>query len=117
MENIDIMLNRLSKSKFRSSFKLTKKMNEYISSKGIDVIEKHAEDFLSSRLRSYDPKIDGKQTPMKNHPVFIAQHATACCCRGCMEKWYHIPKTRDLTDEELDYFKQIIMKWIKSKMI
>lgn len=115
MKDIDIMLNKLSKSKFRSGFKLTRKMNDYITEKGIDVIEKHAEDFLSSRLKKYNPEIDGKQTPMKNHPVFIAQHATACCCRGCLEKWYQIPKTRDLTDEEIDYFKQVIMKWIISK--
>ena len=113
MEQIDSMLYKLSKSKFRSSFHLTKKMKEYIDEKGFELIEKHANDFINSRLKIYNPDIDGKQTPMKNHPVFIAQHATACCCRGCMEKWYHIPKTKELTEEEIEYFKSIVIEWIK----
>lgn len=116
MENIDVMLEKLNRSKFRNSFRLTKKMNDYIIDKGMDIIKSHTHDFLEKRLRVYNEATDGRQTPMKNHPVFIAQHATATCCRGCMEKWYHIPKTRDLTDEEIDYFQSLIMKWIDTKM-
>ncbi len=25
---------------------------------------------------------------MKGHPVFVAQHATATCCRECIRKWH-----------------------------
>lgn len=73
--NIDDVLNRLSNSKFRSNFKLKENDKIYINDKGIDKIESHAHDFILKRL---SPKIiinDGKQTPMKGHPVFIAQHA------------------------------------------
>lgn len=86
------IFERLSKSKFRSRFHLKDKDKKYIEEKGIDTIKKHAYDFINNRLSDVSKVIDGKQTPMRGHPVFIAQHATACCCRGCLEKWYHIPK-------------------------
>lgn len=86
------IFERLSKSKFRSRFRLKDKDKKYIEEKGIDTIKKHAYDFINNRLSDVSKVIDGKQTPMRGHPVFIAQHATACCCRGCLEKWYHIPK-------------------------
>ena len=79
------LFSRLAKSKFRSSFKLEKKEREYLQDKGFSVIEQHARDFVKERLAPALPKNDGKQTPMKKHPVFIAQHATATCCRKCLE--------------------------------
>ncbi len=49
---------------------------------------------------------------MKGHPVFIAQHATATCCRSCLYKWHHIEKEKELTKDEVDYIVNIIMEWI-----
>ena len=80
--------------------------------KGIDKIRSHAEDFISKRLAPADIPNDGKQTPMRGHPVFIAQHATATCCRGCLEKWHKIPKGKILTQAEQRYVVDIIMEWI-----
>lgn len=110
------IFERLSKSKFRSNFHLKNKDKKYIEEKGIDTIKKHAYDFINNRLSDVSKVIDGKQTPMRSHPVFIAQHATACCCRGCLEKWHHIPKGRLLTKKEIDYIANIIMKWINNEM-
>ena len=114
MENkIDIILDKLSKSKFRSSFHLRKYMIEYINDKGLEVINDHAYDFIKKRLV---PKIipnDGKQTPTKGHPVFIAQHATATCCRSCLYKWHHIEMNKELNDNEINYIVNLIMEWIK----
>ena len=77
------LFERLSKSTFRSRFHLSKKDKEYIAEKGLATIRKHAEDFVAKRLAPAVIPNDGKQTPMRGHPVFIAQHATGCCCRGC----------------------------------
>ena len=110
------MLEKLGKSKFRSSFHLNKQMKEYVLKKGINTIEKHAYDFIDERLRPAYPKGDGKQTPYKGHPVFIAQHATATCCRGCLYKWHHILKGVELTDSEINYIVGLIIKWIKKEM-
>lgn len=105
-------LDELSKSKFRSSFHLRKYMIDYINDKGLDKIKEHAYDFINIRLKPKDIPNDGKQTPMKGHPVFIAQHACACCCRGCLYKWHHIEKDKELSDEEVDYIVNLLMKWI-----
>lgn len=105
---------KLSKSKFRSSFKLKEKDIIYIKEKGLEKIEEHAYDFINKRLKDKNPKNDGKQTPMKGHPVFIAEHATATCCRGCLEKWHHINQNKELNEKEIDYIVKIIMKWIKN---
>lgn len=109
------IFERLAKSKFRSSFKLSNKDLEYIKNKGMAKIEEHAYDFIKKRLA---PKIilnDGKQTPMKGHPVFVAQHATACCCRSCLYKWHKISMNKELNNEEIDYIVNIIMAWIKKE--
>ena len=110
---IDNKLFCLSKSKFRSSFKLSKKLIDYIDKNGFDKIEEHAYDFIRKNISSAYPLNDGKQTPMKNHPVFIAQHACGCCCRECLEKWHNIPKGRELKENEITYLVALIIEWIK----
>ena len=110
---IDRLFYQLSKSKFRSRFHLTNKDKEYVQTKGIDVIRQHAFDFINERLRPCHLVNDGKQTPMRGHPVFIAQHATATCCRECLYKWHKISKNKELSEIEIDYIVQVIMTWIK----
>ena len=110
--SINKKLESLSKSKFRSSFHLRKYMISYIDEKGMDVVKSHAIDFVNNKLSSAKPENDGKQTPMKGHPVFIAMHACGCCCRSCLEKWHNIPKGRELTAEEKDYIVSLLMIWI-----
>ena len=110
--NHDHLFERLGRSTFRSRFHLTEKDREYISVKGVDTIRSHADDFITKRLASANPVNDGKQTPMKGHPVFIAQHATASCCRGCLEKWHRIPRGRELTKAEREYVADVVMSWI-----
>ena len=110
------ILDSLAKSKFRSKFKLKQKDIEYINEKGLDKIESHARDFIKTRIAPALIPNDGKQTPMKGHPVFIAQHATATCCRGCIEKWHKIPKGKDLTLSQQEYLVSIIIDWIKREI-
>lgn len=95
MQNIESILNNLSKSNFRSKFHLKTKDIEYINEKGMDKIREHAYDFISKRLGPKTIPNDGRQTPMRGHPVFIAQHATATCCRGCLYKWHRIEKGKN----------------------
>ncbi len=109
------ILDKLSKSKFRSSFHLRKYMIKYVDDKGLDTIKNHTYDFIKTRLAPANPINDGKQTPLKGHPTFIAQHATATCCRSCLEKWYHIPKGRELSEEQIQFLVSIIMKWIEKE--
>ncbi|MEE0762699.1 MAG: DUF4186 domain-containing protein [Acutalibacteraceae bacterium] len=110
------LFEKLKKSEFRSSFKLKQRDKEYIESKGIEKIESHCRDFIRERLVPKDISNDGKQTPIKGHPVFIAQHATATCCRGCLYKWHKIAPGRELTACEQDYVVSVIMEWIRGQI-
>ena len=112
---INDKLYKLSNSKFRSSFILRKRERCYLEEKGLEKIEEHAYDFIRTRLGPKDLDNDGKQTPMRGHPVFVAQHATATCCRGCLSKWHHIDKNKDLSDKEIRFIVALIMEWIKIK--
>lgn len=108
------LFDRLAKSEFRSSFYLNVKDKEYIREKGWDKIEQGAREIIAKRLAPAVIPNDGKQTPMRHgiFPPFIAQHATGCCCRGCLQKWHGIEKGRQLTLKEQDYIAQVIMEWL-----
>ena len=108
------LFSRLANSRFRSRFKLGKKERMYLQSKGFSVIEEHAHDFVKERLSPAMPKNDGKQTPMRNHPVFIAQHATATCCRKCLAKWHGINAGHELTEGQVTYIVSVIMYWLRN---
>ena len=113
MQTIDEALNKLKKSKFRSKFHLSDKDKKYIDDKGLEVIRRHAEDFIAQRLAPDNIPNDGKQTPMRGHPVFIAQHACACCCRGCLNKWYRVARDKQLNEVEQQKIVNLLMAWIK----
>ena len=108
-------LASLKKSKFRSKFKLSEKDGDYIATKGLETIKEHAYQFINVRIAPDFPKNDGKQTPMRGHPVFIAQHATATCCRGCISKWHGIGKGRALNPDEINYVVALNMGWIEDQ--
>lgn len=111
------ILDKLAQSTFRNKFKLKQKDIDYINQKGLDTIKKHAQDFIAKRVAPSFVSNDGKQTPMKGHPVFIAQHATATCCRKCINKWYKFPIGTQLTQEQQDYIVDLIIEWIKQQLV
>ena len=109
-------LARLQGSRFRSGFHLDGKDRAYVQEKGMETIRLHAEDFVRKRLAPAQIPNDGKQTPMRGHPVFKAQHGCACCCRGCLQKWYHIPAGVELTEKEQKGIVDLLMAWIRHEM-
>ena len=114
--DFEVWLKKLKKSDFRARFHLTEKDRAYITEKGIDTVKKHAEEFVRTRLAPAYPPNDGKQTPMRGHPVFVAQHACACCCRGCLEKWYRVPQGKELTKSQQEKIVNLLMAWITEEM-
>jgi exodeoxyribonuclease V alpha subunit len=128
------LFDRIAQSEFRSRFRLKAGDKAYVSEKGMEKIEEHARDFIRKRLAPADIPNDGKQTPMRgctksgglrlctdrsgsgDHPVFLAQHACACCCRGCLEKWHGIPQGIPLDEKQQDYATGVLMKWINRQM-
>ena len=115
MAELDDLFSRLNQSAFRRKFRLRGPERDYLERKGLDTVLEHARDFVTRRLAPAEPANDGKQTPMRNHPVFVAQHATATCCRGCLAKWHGIPKGRPLSEEEIGYVLRVIERWLGSQ--
>ncbi len=107
------VLERLSHSPFRSRFHLSKKELQYLRDTGLETIGQHAREFIERRLAPAQPPNDGKQTPMRNHPVFVAQHATATCCRRCLERWHGIPRGVELSAGQINYVMTVILDWLQ----
>lgn len=110
------LFERLGNSKFRSSFHLKQKDIDYINEKGMDTIRQHAVDFIAKREAPAIIPNDGKQTPTKGHPVFIAQHATATCCRECIRKWHKMQPGKELSHVQQEYLVDVIMTWIQKEL-
>ena len=112
----DVAFRKLAKSKFRSRFRLSEEDRKYIADKGLATIRRHAEDFIRTRLAPANPPNDGRQTPMRGHPVFKAQHATATCCRGCLHKWWKVPMGTDIPPERQRRIVDFLMAWIERQL-
>jgi len=112
MRDLEELFAALARSRFRSRFRLGPKEAAYLREKTLPVVLEHGRRFVLERLAPAQPRNDGRQTPMRGHPVFVAQHATATCCRGCLEKWHFIPRARPLSDEEVDYVLEVIGRWL-----
>ena len=110
------LFERLGNSRFRSRFHLKQKDIDYINEKGLETIREHARDFIAKREAPAIIPNDGKQTPMRGHPVFIAQHATATCCRGCIQKWHKISPGGELSRIQQEYLVDVIMTWIEKEL-
>lgn len=115
MKDPDAVFAALARSPFRSRFRLRDTERTYLRQKGIATIREHAGDFVRKRLAPAEPAKDGKQTPYRGHPVFVAQHATATCCRGCLAKWHGIPKGRALALEEIEHVVACLARWLSEQ--
>lgn len=104
-----------SKSRFRSRFALNRSDSDYLSERSADVIRAHAHKIVKAGLSAALPANDGGQTPMRGHPVFVAQHATGTCCRKCLKKWHQIDQGRALAPAEIDYIVDVIVAWIEDR--
>ncbi len=111
--DLDDLFERLGRSAFRQRFRLATRDRDYLEAKGMEAVLSHARDFIARRLAPPEPVNDGKQTPFRGHPVFVAQHATATCCRGCLAKWHGIPKGRALGDDEQRHVVATIERWLR----
>ena len=112
MDDLDARLRRIGQQPFRAKFRLVGRDRAIVDLRGIATVRRHAEDFIAQRLAPADPRNDGRQTPYRGHPVFVAQHATATCCRTCLQRWHSIPSGRALTEEQKTYVVDAICRWI-----
>jgi len=115
VRELDDVFPALGTSSFRQRFRLGARERSYLATKGYATVLDHARQFIAQRLAPAAPPNDGKQTPMRGHPVFVAQHATATCCRGCLAKWHGIEKGRQLTGAEQAHVVAAIERWLRAQ--
>ena len=116
MNDLDEVFRRLALSPFRRRFRLQGRELAYLQTWGVPHVTKQADDLIRKRLAPADPRNDGRQTPWRNHPVFVAQHATATCCRGCLEKTHGIAKGHALEADEIRHVLAAIERWLMSQL-
>lgn len=117
MRDLDELFAALERSDFRRRFQLNARDAAYLQAKGLETVVAHGRDFVDARLAPADPANDGRQTPMRGHPAFVAQHATATCCRGCLAKWHGVPKGRELTEAERSHVTAALERWLAAQKI
>ena len=110
------LFERLDASRFRSRFRLSQHDRAYIAGRGCAAVSVHAFDCIRNRLAPAVVLNDGRQTPFRWHPVFVAQHASAICCRRCLRTWHHIALGRQLDEDELCYIHDVIIAWIRRQL-
>ena len=99
----------------RGNFHLRARELAYLHDRGLDTVLEHARRFVAERLAPAAPRNDGKQTPYRGHPVFVAQHATACCCRRCLERFHGIPTGRTLAAAQQDHVIAVLERWLRAE--
>jgi len=113
---INQLLDRLAMQPFRARFRLSATDQTLARDRGPATIAAHASDLIEKRLAPAAPVKDGRQTPYRGHPVFVAQHATATCCRSCLRTWHRIEKGRALSAAEQRYVVEVIMSWLRRQL-
>jgi len=113
--DIDRIFAALQRSPFRRRFRLGPKERTYLASTGLGTVMEHAGDFVARRRAPAHPTNDGKQTPIRGHPVFIAQHATATCCRPCLARWHGIARGHPLDEAERDHVLAVLERWLRGQ--
>jgi hypothetical protein len=116
MEDLNALFKRLAGSSFRRRFRLGKQDRAYLEARGLSVVLAHARDFVDQRLAPAEPRNDGTQTPYRGHPVFVAQHATGTCCRGCLSKWHGIAQGRPLEEADKARILAVIERWLSERL-
>ena len=116
MRSLDDIFQALAASAFRRRFHLAPKDRAYLETHGLPTVMVQAEELIARRLAPAQPPNDGKQTPFRGHPVFVAQHATATCCRGCLAKWHAIPRGAELTDEQQAHVIATLERWLRAEL-
>jgi hypothetical protein len=112
MRDLDALFAALGRSRFRRRMRLGRSDQEYLRRKGLAAVMEHARRFVGERLAPAEPAGDGRQTPMRGHPVFVAQHATATCCRGCLAKWHGIAQGAPLSEAQIEHVLRAIERWL-----
>jgi hypothetical protein len=112
-------LEMLKKELIRHHFwhvEIDQKAINHALRKGRKELRVAAEKRIRASVGKAFPSYDGRQTPKSGNSLFYAQHATATCCRKCIEEWYGIEIGVALTEEHIQYFSDLLMLYLNDRL-
>ena len=93
---------------------------DYARRKGKIALAQAAQKRIQQAVGNPTHPLQGRQTPRESSPtanaIHYAQHATASCCRPCLEEWHGIPLDRPLTTDELTYLTELAMLYVEARL-
>ena len=94
--------------------------SNYAHRKGKSALWLAARNTIIKAVANPSHPAQGRQTPRENKPtanaIHYAQHATASCCRLCLEEWHGIARDQPLTPDQVGYLTQLAMLYIETRM-
>jgi hypothetical protein len=83
---------------------------------GLTRLRADAESVIRKSVGPHQHPAQGRQTKWDGNIIYYGQHATACCCRRCIEVWHGIPRNRDLTEDEVRYFIELLCVYMRHRL-
>lgn len=117
--DINYTFNALKHELIRHHFwhiEIDQKAINHALRKGKTKLRQAAEHRIRRSVGDAEPIFDGRQTPKSGNSIFYAQHATATCCRKCIEYWHGIPLGQELTEDQIQYFAKLVMLYIEDRL-
>lgn len=110
------LLEKVAESDYRAEIDLGPEDMDYVNSRGFDMMVRHAHDFVERRLGPARPRNEGKQTPLKGHPLFLAQHATGADSRAALSEYHGIAEGKKLSRQQMDYVTDVVLRWLEERL-
>ena len=120
-DDIEYTFDSLKKELLRHVCWVNKIDDEAISKakkRGRKAIRKKAEEIIAKKIgHPIRTHFDKMCTPKKGSEIIhYGKHATATCCRICLERWHNIPQDVDLTEQQIDYCASLIELFVDDRV-
>lgn len=87
----------------------------YALKKGKIELLKTVEQRIRSSVKAPADAFDGRRTKWEGNPIHYGQHATATCCRKCIERWHDISRDVELTEKQIKYFTHLVVMFLEER--
>jgi len=77
----------------------------------INTVEKR----IRASVKAPVDAFDGRRTKWEGNPIHYGQHATATCCRKCIERWHNVPRDEELTEKQVKYFTHLVIMFLEER--
>jgi Domain of unknown function (DUF4186) len=119
LDDVAFTFSQLRRERIRHHFwhlAFDEKALNHATRKGRRALNEAARQRIETSVARAGMAFDGRQTPRSGNTLYYAQHATACCCRRCIEYWHAIPADRDLDADEVRYLTSLVISYLDERL-